>query len=261
MIVTLVNNKILPPKNAKISILSESFQRGYGVFETLRTFNNKNVFKAKEHIERLLRSANGIELKIKNTPKEIANMLQKVVSASPHKLQRLKIIAIKEGIIITSHPLKEAKEIYKKGVSCLSVVCKRSLPEIKSISYLPSMLAHEKATKKGHFDAILIDENQEVYEGAYSNIFWFEDDTLCTRDDQILKGIIRQTILEISPFKIKFKKITLKDLQKKDEVFLTQSVKLIVPIVKIDNKKIGNGKVGERTLQLMQKFKAKSIFK
>lgn len=254
MKVILINNKFVSAKNAKISILSDSFARGYGIFETLRTYGNKKLFKAENHIKRLCKGAKKIDLKIHYSKNQILQMLKKVIKKSPHKIQRLKIIAIGEGIIIISIPFKDDKNLYKFGISCKTIICNRAIPEVKSISYLPSFLSHQKAEKQGYYEAILIDKNGEVSEGAYSNIFWFEKNNLCTRKTEILEGITRDTIIKISPFPVKFKKIHLRDLIKKEEIFLTQSTRGIVPIVKIDNKKIGNGQPGEKTKILIEKF-------
>ena len=248
----MINGKFVLKKNAKIPVWS-SFGRGYGIFETLRTYGDKKIFQAKEHINRLFDSAKKIDLKLKYNKKQIREMLEKTSKKSPHKSQIIKIMAIEDYLILISAPLKLDKKIYK-GVKCMSLQAVRSLPEVKSISYIASYLSHERAKKKGYFDAILTDKNQEVYEGAYSNLFWFEGHTLCTRKNEVLPGITRDTIFKISPFKIKFKTIKLKDLKKKKEVFLTTSVKGIVPITQIDKTKIGNGKPGPNTKLLMEKF-------
>lgn len=254
MTTILINNKFVSPKNAKISILSDSFARGYGIFETLRTYKDKKIFKAENHIKRLFQSAKKIDLKISYSENQIFQMLKKVIKKSLHKIQRLKIIAIGEGIIIISIPFKDDKNLYKFGVSCKTVICNRAIPEVKSISYLPSFLSHQQAEKYGYYEAILIDKTGEVFEGAYSNIFWFEKNNLCTRKTEILKGITRDTVLKISPFPIKFETINLQNLLKQKEIFLTQSTRGIVPIVKIDNKKIGNGQPGEKTELLIKLF-------
>lgn len=248
-----INNKILPAKKATISVMSDGFQRGYGVFETLRTFKNKEILYEKQHIQRFFNGAKKIDLKIKYKKEQIQKMLTKIVKKSPHKIQRLKIIAIPEGVIITSEPLKIDKDLYIKGVSCKSIQCLRAIPEVKSISYLPSFLSHQKASKKGYYEAILIHKG-EVYEGAYNNIFWFEKKILCTRKDQVLPGITAQELIKNSPYKVKYKKIKLKELIKKQEIFLTQSTKGILPIVKIDSHKINNGQPGEKTKKLMSIF-------
>lgn len=253
MIITLINNRFVSKSNAKISLYSSAFSRGYGVFDTLRTYKNKQLFRPEQHVARLFQSAKSIGITPKYSEKETLEMIKKVTKKSPHKIQRIKPIIIEEGLIIQSMPAKINPKIYA-GVSCTTTECIRSLPEVKSISYLASFLSHENATKKRFFEAILKDKRDEIYEGAYSNIFWFEGETLCTRDNEILKGITRQTILEISPYKIKFKTIKEKDLLKKYEIFLSQSVNIIVPITKINNKTIGNGKPGEKTKKLMELF-------
>lgn len=252
MTVILINNKYTKEKDATVSLLS-SINRGYGLFETLRTFENKKIFRANDHIRRMTEAAKKINLEIKYSENNILKMLDKIVKKSPHKIQRIKILAIEKKFIIISTPLKINKKI-QNGVACKSIKCTRSLPEIKSISYLPSFLSHEKAVKEGFFDAILIDEKNEVYEGAYSNIFWFEKNLLCTRKDKILPGITRKVILEISPFKVKFKNIKLSELKKKSEVFITTSINNIIPVIKIDKTVLNKGKPGENTKILIQKY-------
>lgn len=252
--VILINNKFVTKSDATISVLSDAFGRGYGVFETLRTFDNKKLFRASEHIDRLFHSAKLIDLKIKYKKPEILKMIEKTIKKSLNQHQRIKIIAIKEGIIMISTKVELDPKIYK-GISCKSVMLKRELPEVKSISYLSSYLAHEKAVKGGAYDAILIDEKSEVYEGAYSNIFWFEKDILYTRKGEVLPGITRKAIIEFSPFKVKYKNIKLKDLYKTSEIFLTQSVSGIVPVKKIDGRKIGKGEIGKNTGKIIEIYK------
>lgn len=252
--IILHNNKFV--KKALLDATG-SLGRGYGVFETLRTYGNKELPLARLHIKRIFASAKAIDLKIKYTQSELLTQLKKVVARSPHNIQRIKIMAVEEGIIIFSIKAKIDPKIYTEGVSLLSTKISRGMPEVKSISYLPSYLAHEKAVKKGYFDALLINEKEEVFEAAYANLFWFEgtgsNSILCTRKDQVLPGITRELVIKNSPFPIKYKTITLKQLLKKKEIFTTQSINLIVPIVKIDKTKIGDGRAGKNTKELINR--------
>jgi len=247
----LHNNKLT--KDAKVSITS-SISRGYGVFETLRTYNNKELTYAKLHLDRLFKSAKEIGLKPKYNKSQILKQLDRVAKKSPHKIQRIKIIATKEDLVITSQKAHINPKIYQ-GVKCISVKMQRSLPEIKSLSYLPSYLANQKAKKKGAHDAILIDKKGEVYEGAYSNLFWFEGTTLYTRKDKVLPGITRKLVIKNSPYIVKFKTTTLKQLLKSDGVFLTQSINGIVPVKQIDSTTIKLSK----SLELIQNFRPEDI--
>jgi len=258
MTVTLINNKFVDKKNAKVPLYSDAFMRGFGVFETLRTHQDKKFFKLDDHLDRLFNSAGKIDLKVKYSKKKIIKMLNKVVKKSNHKTQRIKIIVIKEAVIISSVKTKIDKNIYN-GVKTISINRMREIPEIKSLSYISSFISHEEAVKKGYYEAMLIDDKGEVYEGAYSNLFWFEKNILCTREKDILPGITRKAIIELSPYKIKYKKIKLKELIRKKEIFITQSVKGIIPVKSIDNKIIGNGDVGSKTREMMNLYTSACI--
>lgn len=75
-------------------------------------------------------------------------------------------------------------------------------------------------------------------------MFWFEGEVLCTRENGVLEGITRETVFEINPFVLEFKKIEINQLLQVDEVFLTQTTNGIVPVVEIDGEKIGSGELG-----------------
>lgn len=247
--IILQNNKFT---RKTVAEANGPFEKREGIFETLRTHNKKPLL-LESHLDRLFDSAKKINLKIKYDKKEITEMLEKVTKKSLHKTQRVRIIATSSDLIITSIEAKIDKKIYS-GVSIKSVKLQRNTPEIKSLSYLSSFLAHENAVKEGFFDALLVDDFNEVYEGAYSNIFWFEGDMLCTRKDKVLPGITREVILKNTKFKIKFKIIKLKGLKKQKEIFLTQSINLVVPITKIDDSKINDEVVGENTKTIIEEI-------
>ena len=231
---------------------SLAFMYGFGVFETLRTYNGE-IFRAEAHINRLFSSAQKISFEIAETKKQILEWLELVREKSGISEQRMKIVAIPEGIWILSIPLVNDSKVFD-GVSMKSINAERLFPEAKTLAYLDSYLAHTKAQKEGFYEALLIDHLGEVREGAYSNFFWFEGETLCTRKEGVLAGITREEILKISPFPIKLKNISFEDLKKCNEAFLTQTSKGIVPVVQIDSIVLNEGNVGERTRKLMRLF-------
>lgn len=252
MTIYLINNKFYTQKNAKIPITPELL-RGYGVFETLRTYDKK-PYQTKEHIKRLFDGAKKISLNITYSEDEIERMVAKLSSMSKYVNQRIKITALKGTLIVSSEEQKIDPKIYTQGVNLKSIIAKREMPQIKSISYLLSFLSHEKAAKEKAFDALMIDEKGEVYEGAYSNIFWLKNNKLYTRKDHVLPGITAQSIIKISPVKVQFDKISLTELKKCDEVFITSSIYGIVPIKQIDKTKIGKSSPGPKTKMLIQMF-------
>lgn len=276
----LINNKFVSAKNAKISVFSDAFQFGFGVFETILIQNDKKItgksaqngdmkHAAKiahtvktphlskntdaAHIKRLRNSAQEIGVRITYKNWEICEMINKILDKSGPNPQRLKIIAIPEKLILISTPLPKTSQ--NQPVRLKSIFCERSLPHLKTLSYLDSYLAHQKAINEGYDDALLIDRDGYVTEAAHANIFWFEGETLCTREKNVLPGITRDQIIKFSPFPIKFKKIKLAELLKKEEIFITNSIKGLMPVIQIDKKRIGKGKIGKKTAQIIQLYR------
>jgi branched-subunit amino acid aminotransferase/4-amino-4-deoxychorismate lyase len=249
----LINDQWMSKNEANINIFSESVMYGFGLFETLRTYREKRIPFLDKHISRLIKSAFEIELSVKYSADQIKNMVKKIVYKSEFELQRIRIMLIENKVIISSEELIIDKKIYN-GVKINTVHLTRSLPHLKSNSYLECYLSYIKATQLGYFEALLLDEAEHIYEGSRSNIFWFEDKILCTRYDKVLPGIMRDFIINSSPFQICYKQIELKTLLKKNEMFLTNSIVGIVPIIKIDKNMIGSGRCGILTKRLMNEY-------
>ncbi len=247
----MINNRMVEEKEAMVNIFSDAVMYGAGVFETMRTTINRKIFGLENHLERLFSSAEKIELSLRYSREEVGQMVKTIVAASNHDLQRLKIVVTPDDCIVISSKL-EPDSSTLNGVKVMSVVQQRSLPSVKSLSYLECYLSYQKARKKGYFEAILTNEAGNVYEGSRSNLFWFIDGILYTRKGDVLPGITRKTILEISPFPVEYNTITLDELKKADEVFQTGSISGIVPIIQIDKTIIGESTPGARTKELMR---------
>ena len=248
-----INGKIVPSQNAKIDILSESVLFGIGVFETMRTFTNRKLFRLEEHVDRLLQSVAKIAINTDFFKEEICNFVTKLAKTSDSEIQRIKFIAFEKKLIVISTPLIPDRSIYD-GVSLKSVPQRRALPEIKSTSYLDCLLAYRIAQKEHFYDAVLIDESNYVYEGSRSNIFWVKESRLYTRRSQVLPGITRNVIVkELFP-NVQFESIRLHTLTSADEVFITNSIIGICPVLRIDSSPIGNGSTGSLTNTLMEQY-------
>ena len=130
--------------------------------------------------------------------------------------------------------------------------------DIKTVNLLPNIIAANMAKKKNAYEAILI-QNGKVTEGTSSNIWIIKRNNLITHpaNSDILKGVTRTSLLKIikkTKLKLTEKQFTHKQLLNADEVFLTSSGSFITPILKIDNKKINNGKIGNITLKLAEMY-------
>lgn len=242
MTIVLHNNEFITEKTKVTPIKSKSFQYGLGAFQTLRSYQQK-LIHPEIYIANLKKSAEILNLKFNE--KEAWDGLKRVIRKSKSD-SRIKLIITEEGLTITATKLNIDKNIYK-GIALKSVKASRFLPEIKSTSYLSSYITHSKAVTENFFDALLVNELNEVKEGAYSNIFWQEEDKICTTNKKIYKGTTRKIILKLR--KVNFKEISLKKLKTKKNIFISQSTTGILPVTKIDKINI---KLDQRSFQKLK---------
>lgn len=235
------------------------FGSGYGVFETLRTYFGK-PFELPGHLRRLRQSAAEISLVVSASDDDITTWVQKHCSANTETStdKQIKIIAAEHNLYILSEDLNINNQEYTKGVKVKLTHVQRPFPNIKSLSYLPEYLAHRAASQEGYHDALLLNDKQEVTEGAHSNFFYVKDNTIFTARNNILQGITREIVLRIAEphYQIVTGKLALDAVLLGHECFLTQSSRGVVPIVQIDERKVGNGKPGAVTKHVMELFNA-----
>ena len=141
-----------------------------------------------------------------------------------------------------------------KGVSVITVQAKRDTPEIKTTNYHSCLNAYQLAQEHECFDAILMDENQVVFEGSRSNLFWIKKGSLSTKETGVLPGVTRNTIIPHSPYAVEYGELNVLDFDWLSELFLRNSCSGIVPIVKVNNSIIGNGVPGPITKELMKLY-------
>lgn len=264
------NGNFYDDTETPISVFDSCFLYGYGVFETLRTYDGK-VFKLEEHILRLYNSAHLIGFEITKTNDEISEIINKVIATNfDGNDLKIKMIVSNGSVPLKSNTkliqsfcviaelIKEKnKEVYEKGVSVVTYQIEIPIPEAKTCSRLPYILAKRYADSKKAHEALIINFNNQVKEGSVSNIFIINNKVITTPKDKILKGITRSIILEISKNILNFEERDIKkeEIYRANEVFITSSIQEIVPIVKIDGIIISNGKPGHYTNELIGLFK------
>ena len=200
MINALINNQWESVPEKDLQPGSDSFAFGTGLYETFRTLNHKPVF-LEPHLDRLFKSAQAIDLRIAFSQNEIVKMIARVVQQFDDPNQRARILAVAEKIIIYISSLNLDPSIYK-GVSTITLPALRKTPKIKTTDYTTCLEAYKIAENNDCFEAILLDNNNQVLEGSRSNIFWVQEKKLFTRDGDVLPGVTRQTLILGSPFSI-----------------------------------------------------------
>jgi branched-subunit amino acid aminotransferase/4-amino-4-deoxychorismate lyase len=147
------------------------------------------------------------------------------------------------------------KDLYEKGAKLMTEEYVRLIPEVKTTNYITAVRLQPKRKKEKAVDILFV-KNGKVSECSTSNIFAFFGNTLVTPKSDVLMGITRKIVIGLAKkdFKIEERDITISEMAKASEIFISVSYKDIMPIVKIDDKIIGGGVVGKNTKVLMNKF-------
>lgn len=248
-----INGKILDKKEVSLFIKNETFLSITGALETMRTYH-KHIFRLQDHLQRLYVSDSFMNITplwtLKKTEQEIIQVLQQ----SPWQEVRIRIIITENQVIIMMEELVEKPQIiYKKGVKLVSFLGKRTFPKVKQTGDTFCAVSKKYATEHDAYESLFVDGEENITECTYSNIFWIINEQIYTTDKNILFGITRQTVLDIVE-EYHYSTITYEKLLEADEVFITQTTSGILPVVQIDDRKIGNGIVGNRTKQIMKDF-------
>jgi len=277
-----LNGKIVPPSDARVSILDRGFLYGDGVFESLRTYQGR-PFQLEEHIKRLLRGTRILRLRPKLSAAQLKNAVLKTIQANKFKESYIKIIitrgeakghgldpsksAGRATVIVLAEEQKafSQKTFIQGWKATISRIVRPDVPasRIKSLNYLNGVLAKIEAKKGGADEAFLLDERGFVVEGTISNIFLVKHGTIYTppKEAPILLGLTRNLVIKLakqSAFHVVEKNITPKEIYTADECFITFSGAGIVPITRIWNKKIGSGKCGNITESLIGLYRAET---
>jgi branched-chain amino acid aminotransferase len=146
---------------------------------------------------------------------------------------------------------------YTDGAKMITVDVERFLPSAKSTCYLSAVHAVQQARKQKAIEAVYVDRNNRILEGTTTNFFFFKKNRLVTSKRDILPGITRSVIIELAKdfYGVETRDIDSSELYDMEEVFITASNKEVMPIVKVNDLQIGNGRVGEHTRRIMQLFR------
>ena len=273
-----IDGEFYPKSQAKISVYDHGFLYGDGVFEGIREYNGV-VFKLKEHINRLYRSAHAIMLQIPLTKEEMTkavvetlrkNKLQDsyirlIVSRGlgdlgldPRKCPKPTVIVITDTINIKAGNAKEV------GITTMFSWVRRNpvdatTHEIKSLNYLNSVLAKIEANANGVDEAICLESSGCIAEGVGENIFIVKDGEIFTPPTSTgaLAGITAEVVAGVCgklDIDLIITNLTPFMLFTADEAFFTGTAMEMVPIREVNKRIIGNGKPGPLTKKLMLEF-------
>jgi len=278
-----MNGKFVPFKDANVHVLTHALHYSTAVFEGIRCYNTPNgsaIFRLTEHVDRLFNSAKLYGMKMRYTKKQITDAIIRTVKASGLKECYIRPIAyygygtmgltptlnkVDVSISCWEWKMGESKAGKFSGAKCKISkwvrIDSRSQPmQAKSAAnYSNAALARVEALKSGYDEAIMLNSSGKVAEGSAENIFIIKSGIIKTPplNADILNGITRDSVIRLikaNGIKLVEKNITVKELFKADEVFMTGTAAEVKSVSKINKTLIGNGKMGKITKTLQKSF-------
>ena len=276
--------EIVPLSEAKIGIMTHAFNYGTGVFEGIRGNWNEDedqiyVFRVKEHFDRLRKSCKIMQIDFQYETEELVSLVTKLVEMSDyHEDVYLRPLAYKSGEVlgVRLHDLEDDFLIFiapfgpyldiEKGARCQTSSWRRvadtGIPARAKITgiYANSALAKTEAQLNGFDEAIMLDERGHISEGSGENIFVVIDGRIITPppSSDILVGITRDTVMTLARdelgLEVVERDIDRTEVYTADECFMTGTAAHVTPVVELDRRAIGNGKMGAVTADLVKLY-------
>jgi aminodeoxychorismate lyase len=262
----LLNGQFVPEERAVVSVLDRGFLYGDGLFETMRVFNGK-PFRWVQHLERLERGAEFLKIKLPYSPEALRGFVDELIAKNktPNALLRL---TLSRGVGVRGYSPKGAESPtlvmslhaapghplpsggrgaggegspprWKLIISSHRLPANEPLAQFKTCNKLAQILARAEADVAGADEALLLNTDGFVVEGASSNLFWIEGETICTPPlaAGVLAGVTRAVVVEICQtlgLKMKEKNIAADQLKRVDGIFVSLSSLGIVEGTSLD---------------------------
>jgi branched-chain amino acid aminotransferase len=277
--VVVMDGRLVPGDRAAVSVFDRGFLYGDSVFEAIATRGGKPVDLA-AHLDRLVRSAERVYIPMPVSTTELAAEVEQALVASGNAESNIRLMLTRgQGalgldpsgtqdplrVIIVTPLHRPAPETYQRGIGVSTYRTQRiadatDAAGAKVGNYLVAVLAVRAARAEGSDEALILDASGEVVEGATSNVFAVVGGVLVTPPVEagILPGITRARLLGIADglgIRIEQRSLSVEQLTRADEVFISSSIREVVPVVRIDGVPVADGRPGAMARQLLAAYR------
>ena len=264
-----VNGQLTHLNEVCIRVNDLALLRGYGIFDFFRVRDHVPLF-FEDHLDRFYQSAGIARLSPPLDKDELRDHILEMIHLNNIPMSGVRLLLTggytedgytpgRPNLIVTQEAVRQpTASAYRNGVALITHEFQREVPRAKTIGYMTGIWLTERIREAGAMD-VLYHSNGHVTELTRSNIFIVQqDDTIKTPSENILYGITRNNVLNIARqhYTVISAEVTLEEVYSAKEVFITSTLKKIVPVVKIDEKVCGNGRPGKITLRLLELFNA-----
>jgi D-alanine transaminase len=275
--IAYVNGRYLPMRTAMVHVEDRGYQFGDGVYEVCEVREGR-LIDERRHLARLKRSLDELRIRQPMSPRALGVVLREVIAHNridygivylqvtrgvARRDHAFPVPEVTPSLVVTARPLDAARNeaLAAKGISVISVPDNRwGRVDIKTIGLLPNVLARQSAIEQGARDAWFVDKEGAVTEGASTN-GWIvtQAGTVVTRpaDHGILSGITRTVLFEVikgQGLTVEERAFTLQEAYDAREAFATAATQIVLPVVRVDRRAIGDGKPGPVATALRRVF-------
>lgn len=267
-----LNDKIVNADEAKVLTADSGFLYGMGLFETMRADNDK-VFAIDDHIDRLLKSAEELAIAHNYDRAMLTSAINQTVIANELTDARIRLTLTsgpmgvdqpQPTLLVTATEFAPyPPEFYEKGVTVILSDIRQNITDPtcghKTTNFFARLVDLGNAHKRQAAESIWFTIDNRLAEGCVSNVFLVKDSKLYTpkTDTPVLPGIARKHVLKIAgdnDIKAVEKDLTIDDLLSADEVFITNTIMTVLPVIQIESHTVAQGKPGEITKQLLTQY-------
>ena len=278
-LISFSRDRFIPSEEVSLNVRGNylSVTRGYQVFTFFKTTNNGVPVFLEDHIDRIVGNAKSMQMNLSFSKEDIQSLVYQTLEKNDFSKTECNVMIIMAGkapddisglvsseavdlFIVTSPIKKYPKESYQNGISLGLYEFERIDAEVKTpYTYYGGMKAHRSLVHEGSFDEVLYTSKEEILEGTTFSFFIVKNDIVTTTklDGRILGSVTRKNLLRLMNLhKINHSesKITIEDLKTSSEAFIASANRDLIPVVSIDNHKIGDGIIGPIYKQLMELY-------
>jgi len=269
-----LNDNLIDFDQAHLSVAETGFLYGAGLFETMRS-RNGIVFRLHDHLDRLFQSAGVLAIVHSYDKPYISDAVAKLLQANELTEARLRLTLTngpltdsedqrKPTLLITAMEFRPyPAEYYKTGVLVILCPFRQNTMDPtcghKTTNYYPRLLALNLARQKQAVEAVWFTTDNRLAEGCVSNIFLVKNSVLYTPpiETPVLPGIARRTVQQLAQqqsIELVEKDLLIADVLEADEVFLTNVIMEVLPVIQVEKHTVGDGKVGPITTKIRERF-------
>lgn len=268
-----LNGQFLPLEQATLPAEERAFLLADGIYEVIRVYGGR-PFELERHMRRLARSAREIrlpepdlaelervshELITRNNLSEASIYIQVTRGAYSPRTHAFPAGPITPTVLVIARTVSSNTALQESGARAITVPDQRwARCDIKSVSLLPNVLAKQAAAEAGAYEAIFVKDGYAI-EGSSSNFMGVLDGEVRTypQCNYILGGVTRDVVLELARslgYPVREEGISVADLARCTELWVTSTISEVMPIVEIDGRKVGDGRPGPVARALYQAY-------